>query len=589
MGENRNLFAAPAQGGAVAAQDDVKTSVGQFAVVNVSELLERLAYYGVLSVFGLYLRSLDYSAALIGLLTGILLPLPYLMSLLAGPLGEKFGFKTVMATAFVCYASGFTLIGLVPEPTALVAGIVLVGVGAGLFKPLTAAAIAYVTAPERRTFGYSVYYTGINIGGFLGPVLIATLGTDYRAAFLLGAAVLAADLVMVLLLFRNPVARRADASLASAFRPLATVFQNGRFIGLLAIFSGFWFLYSMNFSFLTPYVASFVPLPDWFPASLQQSISPLLIIFLGIPLGGFASRRDPVRMMTIGIALFVCGFILIGFVRTLPALLIGIALSAVGEVLAYPGFLSYVSRIAPPGQVAIYQGYGFLPIFLGFFVGPIVGGALYGNLVDGMARPSLFWSILCSIGILTVAAFLLYARILTPKPERRRAGAAGAVVALLLVPLLVVGGVVAGTVGGIVVESPPPGTINLGSWEGIAVEGRVLTQPLRLNATAGNVTATLRWTDGTPPGTLPGAANGPDRFRVTLRDTLGVLASREGSSDGTGRGELTLTAATRTGGGEPSVEFTLLDAGDATLGPATVATDTEAQWSLEARLDPASS
>lgn len=573
----------------MAQPEPARTQVGQFAVVNVSELLERLAYYGVLSVFSLYLRSLDYSAALIGLLTGLLLPLPYLMSLLAGPFGEKFGFKAVMAVAFVCYASGFTLIGLVPEPAALVAGIVLVGIGAGLFKPLTAAAIAFVTSAERRTFGYSVYYTGINVGGFLGPVLIATLGTDYRAAFLLGAAVLAADLVMVLLLFRNPVARRADASLASAFRPLATVFQNGRFIGLLAIFSGFWFLYSMNFSFLTPYVASFVPLPTWFPASLQQSISPLLIIFLGIPLGGFASRRDPVRMMTLGIALFVVGFILIGFVRTLPALLVGIALSAVGEVLAYPGFLSYVSRIAPPGQAAIYQGYGFLPIFLGFFVGPIVGGALYGNLVDGMARPSLFWSLLCSIGLLTVAAFLLYARILTPKPERRRAGAAGAAVALLLVPLLVVGGVVAGTVGSATAEPLPAGTRSLGTWEGTAIEGRDLTQPIRLNGTAGNLTVTLRWTDGTPPGTLPGATNGADRFRATLRDTLGVLTSREGASEASGRGELALTAATRTGGGEPRVEFTLLDAGDATLGPATVATDTEAEWTLDARLDPAAS
>ncbi len=579
---DRNAFAAPAQGAGVAHGGEATTSKGQFAVVNGSELLERLAYYGIVSVNGLYLKSLGHSTATIGLLSAILLPLPYIVPLLTGAIAEKVGYKPTMLAAFVAYASGFLLMAAATGLPLLIVGIVLLGLGAGMFKPLTAASIAHVTSPAHRSMGYNLYYMGINVGGFLGPVLIALLGTDYRLAFTLGAGIMLADFLLIALLFRNPVPPKRDTKLLGAFRPLAEVLRDRPFIVLLAIFAGFWFLYSMNFSFLTLYLDRFVPKPAWFDANLQQAIDPAFVILLGIPLGRLAARGDPVRWMTLGIALSAAGFLLLGLVATFPALVAGIIISTAGEVLAYPGFLSYVSRIAPRDRVAVYQGYGFLPIFAGFFLGPLVGGWLYGAIAEEQGRPALFWALMVGVGVLTVSAFLLYAHLLTPRAERKRAGLPAALAVLLLVPLLVLAGVAAGTQSS--AASPPLAfeAATFAQRDGSTTEGQTTTVAFAIPADAAqNVTVRLTWFD--PVATLPGATNQPDTFALTLLDAQGhrVAAGTATNPVGTA-GSVVLVVPAATFHGNVTAQVTLVSAGDTTFAGNTVTADTDNEWSLRA-------
>src|SRR5262249_1659485 len=143
--------------------------------------------------------------------------------------------------------------------------------------------------------------------------------------------------------------------------------------------------------------------------SLQVALESLCVIVLGIPLGSLATRGDAVRTMTLGIALLVLGFVVVGFAPSFLLYAFGILVVAAGEVLAYPGFLSYVSLIAPRDRVAVYQGYGFLPLFAGFLLGPLAAGPLYQQLAEQQSRPALFWAVMCCAGVVTVAAFLFYA------------------------------------------------------------------------------------------------------------------------------------------------------------------------------------
>lgn len=569
---------------------EARTSVPQFAVVNAAELLERLAYYGIVAVNTLYLQSLGHPAGTIGLLTAILLPLPYIVPLLTGAVAEKAGYKPMMLAAFVAYAGGFLLLASSSGLPLLVTGIVLLGVGAGMFKPLAAASVAHLTSPKDRSLGYNLYYMGVNVGGFLGPVLISLLAGDYRLAFLVGAAIMALDFLIILLAFRNPVPPQPQTRLLRSFRPLLDVLADRPFLLLLAIFSGFWFLYSMNFSFLTLYLDRFVAHPGWFRPELQQAIDPAFVVLLGLPLGRLAARRDPVRMMAAGIALSVAGFALLGLAASFPALVAGIIVSTAGEVLAYPGFLSYVSRIAPRDRVAVYQGYGFLPLFAGFLLGPIVGGALYGRLAEGAGRPALFWTLMCVVPLLSVAALLLYARAQAPRGERRRSGAAAAGIALLLIPALVAAGAAAGPAAAFGGREPAePGPIDLGRWTGNATEGAAVEQDVPVPAGAtGDVTLEFTWSDAAPEAP-PGATNGPDSFRVAVRDALGGRASQEGANPFGGAGVLTLKVPLREGGGALTVTITLTSAGDVNLGPVAVVPDTSADWALAASLGPAGS
>lgn len=497
---------------AAAAKDQDQTRFGLFAVTNVAELLERSAYYGFVSVFGLYLDSLGYGGAAIGAISVILLAFPYIIPLLSGALAEKVGYKPMMVAALLLYTGGYATLASAANLAGILTGTALVATGAGGFKPIATASIAHVTAERHRSLGYTIYYTGINVGGFLGPISVALLTDSYRAGFVVAGIIMASALTLTLLAFRNPVAPQKESSVLQALGKLGAIFHDRRLVVLLVIFSGFWFLYSMNFSFLVLYLDRFVELPTWFKPSLQQSINPLIVIFLGIPLGTLATKYDPRRMMTVGILLYLVGFTLLGFVPFFAAFLAGLFIATVGEILAYPAFLAHIARIAPKDRVAVYQSYGFLPLFMGFFFGPLATGPFYEALAVDAGRPTLFWAIPISVGVLALAGFLATAAHQGPE-DKRRSGYGRAALVLVLVPMLFIGAALAGQAPGMGEEVQPPaaGTL-LGRQTGSAQQGQPLQFAIAIPPGTGNVTFTLTWADEPAASQLPGAANQPDTF-----------------------------------------------------------------------------
>lgn len=498
------------------AKDQDQTKVGQFAVTNVAELLERSAYYGFTSILGLYLTELGYGGAAVGAIVIILLAVPYVLPLLSAPLAEKLAYKRVMVVALACYAAGFAVLASSDSIQAILVGVSLVAVGAGGFKPVATATIAHVTALRHRSLGFTVYYTGINIGGFAGPFLVATLTDSLAAGFIVAGAIMVGALLLTLLAYRSPQPPQ-DVSVAKALGKLGAIFEDMRLVVLLLVFSGFWFLYSMNFSFLVLYLDRFVALPGWFEPSLQQSYNPLIVMFLAIPIGAFATKRDPRAMMTVGVLLYVIGFTLVGFVQHIAAFFVGLFVATVGEILAYPAFLTYIAGIAPKDRIAVYQSYGFLPLFIGFFFGPLATGPFYDSIAVDAGRPELFWAIPISVGVLALVGFLVLAARDT-EGAQRRSGFTRAGLVLLLVPALFAGAVLAGTQASNAAEPLDPlaaGTV-LARQEGTLAVGESATFDVTIPDNANNVTFQLRWTDEPPATQVPGATNQPDTFRLKV-------------------------------------------------------------------------
>lgn len=565
-----------------AAPAEDRTKVGQFAVTNVAELLERSAYYGFTSILGLYLTELGYGGAIVGAVSVILLALPYVFPLLTSPIAEKLGYKPVMVVALACYASGFAVLASSDAIGAIITGTALVAAGAGGFKPIATATIAHVTALRHRSLGFTIYYTGINIGGFAGPFIVAKLTDSLAAGFAVAGSIMVAALVLTLLLYRSPQPPQ-DVSVGRALAKLGAILEDMRLVVLLLVFSGFWFLYSMNFSFLALYLDRFVELPSWFEPSLQQSYNPLIVMVLAIPIGALATKKDPRVMMTIGVLLYVVGFSIVGFVQHVGAFFVGLFVATVGEILAYPAFLTYIAGIAPKDRVAVYQSYGFLPLFIGFFFGPLACGPLYQAVAVDAGRPELFWAVPLAVGVLALVGFLaLAARDLEGAPRRRGFGRAAAV--LLLVPVLFGAALVAGSTAALDVEGGDQGTVAqdqlLFRGDGVSGEGAdaAVTRFTAPANVRGNLTIVLTWTD--PPAQAP-ATNAPDRFRLELRGRDGQqLALREGSNDATGAGRL-LAEVRLPADRYLAVHVSLLDAGDSSIGPIPIQAEDEEDWRLE--------
>ena len=582
-----------------------------FWVINGVELLERGAYYGMLSVLSVFLANdLGFSSGLLGLLLAIQFPLLYFLPVVSGAVAEKFGFKTMLVATFAFLIAGYAVMAIAFDVWTGLLGIVLFGIGAGLFKPMPAATVSDTTSAEDRNFGFAIYYWAINLGAFLAPLAMSQFfGGTFRSYFWIAAALSVVNLVISLFIWKDVREAKRDVRIGESVKGMRQIFQHPAFMVLILIYSGFWFMYAITTSFMQVYA-----LDNGILAASQVALlvpaNALAILIVGPILGKLTGRLPSLPLMVVGITIFCAGFLLIGFVPTLLALFAGVFIYSIGEFLTHPSYLSYVTKISPADKVPMFLGYGFISVGIGQFAGTFAGGFLYGQFAETMGRPQLFWVAIVSVGLATVAALLIYtaglarraaapldgAPAATPAPARAKRGgwasAAGlAVLALLAIPALaavgmsVESGEPAGDIG--VLSSDDLLTVALPTVEDATDEGQLTAVPLTLAANAsGQATLVLKWSD---EGAGAGQTNAPDSFMLHVKAANGttIAESPVAANAAGGAGEITLTFPAVPG--DYVVEVMLTEAGDVTAGagPLTLpggvggSEDTSNAWTLE--------
>ena len=161
-----------------------------------TEMWERFSYYGMRAILVLFMTSAvttggmgldDVTAtAIYGLYTAAV----YVVALPGGWIADRvLGLRrSVFWGGTVIAAGHFTL--AIPHIIAFYIGLTLIVIGTGLLKPNISAIVGdlYPEGGARRDAGFSIYYMGINLGGFLGPLVCGYLGEviDWHLGF--GAA-----------------------------------------------------------------------------------------------------------------------------------------------------------------------------------------------------------------------------------------------------------------------------------------------------------------------------------------------------------------------------------------------------------------
>lgn len=399
-----------------------------FWIANTVELFERIAMYCTLSVLAVFLAEnvgLGPRAgpSLVGLFSGLLYTLP----ILAGSLVDRYGFRRTLAACFALFAPGYFLIGLAGMAAGrdlvaalgrtpyIVTVLILTAVGGSLIKPCIVGTVANTTAPEKRSLGYSIYYTLVNVGGSLGPLLALAvrgrLGIQY--AIVASAIISIGNLIGTLLFFREPPARSAAParSLGRVLRDMLTVFANLRFLLFLTLTAGFYVLFWQLYYSL-PFYAKQVLHFERF--ELLQSVEGVAIILLTIPVNLVVKKWRPITGITLGMTIASAAWLLIPIFPAVPTAVAAIVVFSIGEATLSPRLYEYVSTLAPPGQLGTYMGFAFLPISIGSFTAGPLAGWLVARYVMG-PDPGSMWFILAAIGLACTAGMLLYDRILSPR------------------------------------------------------------------------------------------------------------------------------------------------------------------------------
>jgi POT family proton-dependent oligopeptide transporter len=144
---------------------------------------ERFSYYGMRAILLLYMTKtfaeggLGFDEKYAGLIYGTYVSSVWYLPLPGGWLADRIlGARRAVLIGAIIIACGHYSMAINSKLT-FYAGLILIASGTGLLKPNISAMVGqlYSEDDKRRDSGFSIFYTGINLGAFLAPLLVGFL------------------------------------------------------------------------------------------------------------------------------------------------------------------------------------------------------------------------------------------------------------------------------------------------------------------------------------------------------------------------------------------------------------------------------
>lgn len=394
-----------------------------FWVANTLELFERLAYYGSKAVLTVYLADKVGLNEEAGKLAGLFNAVLYSLPIVAGVVVDKYGFRRSLMACFAIFCVGYFLIGLagmefgkeiaesIGTRNYVLIVLMLTAVGGSLIKPCVVGTVAITTSEKTKALGFSIYYTLVNLGGAIGPIIAYRVRTDLGIEYVLVMSSITSLLLFIgaFLFFREPgVASVEKKTFGKVFRDMLLVFTNLKFMVFLLIFSGFWMMFWQIFYSFPFYVKDVLKYEAF---EFLETVDAFTLIVITIPVTAAVSKLKPVTAIAIGFAISSLSWIIIGAGGTILAAIIGVATYAVGEAMQAPRFYEYVGSLAPKDQVGTFMGFAFLPVAIGSFTAGVIADYLRLNYLE--TNPPMMFYVLSGIGMASTILMVIYNRVVS--------------------------------------------------------------------------------------------------------------------------------------------------------------------------------
>ncbi len=387
-----------------------------------TELWERFSYYGMRAILMLYMVApaaeggLGFDIKQAGFIYGMYTMLVYMGAIPGGLIADRFlGARLAVLVGGVVIACGHFALAF-PQLPFFYAGLALIILGTGLLKPNISAMVGSLYAPgdQRRDSGFSLFYMGINIGGFIAPLVCGFLAQSAEFKKVLASAGLqpegswhwgfaAAGVGMVLGLIQYLACRRPLSGVGGIpMKPLSSRPEQPaqltrqewlRVAAIMVFFTFtiiFWSVYEQAGTSLNLFADRLTrnEVFGWpFPSSWFQSLNAIYVILLApvfsmlwIKLGG-RQPSSPAKFtigllfVGLGIAVMVPASMLAAHGKVSVIWLVAVyLLQVVGEMCLSPVGLSTVTKLAPRKLVGLMMGVWFLAASLGNMLAGCLGG-----------------------------------------------------------------------------------------------------------------------------------------------------------------------------------------------------------------------
>ncbi len=170
------------------------------------EMWERFSYYGMLGILPIYLYyqvdqgglglAQESALGIVGAYGGLV----YLSAVVGAWVADRLlGSERTLFYSAVLIMIGHLSLALLPGLAGIGVGLVCVAVGSGGLKSNATAIVGtlYADGDERRDAGFTIFYMGVNLGGFVGPLLTGLAQTEvgFHLGFGLAAIGMALGLI----------------------------------------------------------------------------------------------------------------------------------------------------------------------------------------------------------------------------------------------------------------------------------------------------------------------------------------------------------------------------------------------------------
>ncbi|MGB0832915.1 MAG: MFS transporter [Psychrobium sp.] len=387
-----------------------------FWIVGGMELIERVAFYGVKTVAGLYATDpvskggLGVTMTDFGTILMAWALVQAFVPVFIGGLSDRIGYKETIALSTITKIAAYLLMAFFPTYWGFMVGAIVLALGTGIFKPGIQGTLVKATNPQNSTMAWGMFYQMVNIGGWVGPLIAAQLRIlDWQNVFYACAAIISLNFVM-LLLYKEPGKEEREARLAaqtdkkSLWRESIQEFKQAHLIYYTVIFSGFWFMFMALFDVLPVHIR------DWIDTTtivatlfgeggtdsmawrsvlgmdsdgmtiLPEGMMNLnfgMIMLTCFIFAALAQRLGTMNSLVVGTFLCSGALFIIGGVNVAWFLVLAIFAFSVGEMLASPTSYKLIGNIAPDDKKAMYLGFKDLPLGIGWVAESYIGPMLY--------------------------------------------------------------------------------------------------------------------------------------------------------------------------------------------------------------------
>jgi proton-dependent oligopeptide transporter, POT family len=170
----------------------------------MTEMWERFSFYGFRALLILYLvNALQWDTASAANLYGTYTMSVYVTPIIGGYLADRFiGTRRSLVIGGIIIALGHFALAF-PGMQMFYAGLTLIIIGTGFFKPNVSTMVGqiYREGDSRRDAGFTIFYMGINLGAFLGPLVCGYLAQTPGYGWHWGFAAAGVGMVLGLIVY----------------------------------------------------------------------------------------------------------------------------------------------------------------------------------------------------------------------------------------------------------------------------------------------------------------------------------------------------------------------------------------------------